>query len=90
MSRRSRPLRESQMLLVSAMQEALASPSGFKVRASSASQLKNLFYSTRRTFPEFSSLRLLATADPLTFIIFKEPSDAREIRNTAEEADDTA
>lgn len=89
MSRRSRPLRESQMLLVSAMQEALESPSGFKVRASSASQLKNLFYSTRRTFPEFSSLRLLATADPLTFIIFKEPSNAQEIRNSVEEADNS-
>lgn len=89
MSRRSRPLRESQMLLVSAMQEALESPSGFKVKASSASQLKNLFYSTRRTFSEFSSLRLLATADPLIYIIFKETSNAEEIRNSVEEANDT-
>ena len=89
MSRRSRPLRESQMLLVSAMQEALESPSGFKVKASSATQLKNLFYSTRRTFPEFASLRLLATADPLVYIIFKETSNAEEIRNPVEEADDT-
>ena len=87
MSRRSRPLRESQMLLVSAMQEAMESPSGFKVKASSASQLKNLFYSTRRTFPEFSSLRLLATADPFVYIIFKETSNAEEIRNPVEEAD---
>lgn len=89
MSRRSRPLRESQMLLVSAMQEALESPSGFKVKASSASQLKNLFYSTRRTFPEFASLRLLATADPSIYIIFKETSNAEKIRNPVEEADDT-
>lgn len=89
MSRRSRPLREAQMFLITAMQEALESPSGFKIRASSVSQLKNLFYSTRRTFPEYASLRLLATADPSTYIIFKEPSNAQEIRSSVEEADNT-
>lgn len=82
---------QAQGLLLRAMQEAMESPTGFKIRVSSASSLKNHFYSLRRKFPEYSTLRLLATPDPSVFILFLERNPhAQEIRNAAEEADDQA
>ena len=77
MSRQAK-LSPAQLQLVSAMQEAMESPTGFKVRVSSPSAFKSLFYSQRKKLSEFSSLRLLATPDPNVFILFLErtPSDA--------------
>lgn len=66
----------TQGLLIQAMQEAQQSRTGFKIRVNNSSRLKSLFYSTRRTLPEFASMRLLATQDPLVFILFQESHDA--------------